>query len=48
MTVTSIFQVSVLYLSIYFFDNFLLLLPTFKHEYLYFQLLTFSKRDSLL
>jgi len=25
-----------------------LLLPTFKHEYLYFLLLTFSKRDSLL
>ena len=32
----SIFQVSVLYLSIYFSWNFLLVLPTFWHNYLYF------------
>lgn len=37
------FQVSVLNLSIYFPENFLLLLPTFEHVYLYFLLFTFSK-----
>ena len=43
-TVTkSIFQVSVLYLSIYFPVNFLLLRPTLEHKYLYFLLLPFWK-----
>ncbi len=37
------FQVSVFDLSIYFSDNFLLLLSTFEHKYLYF-ICTFSKQ----
>ena len=39
-----IFQVSVLYLSIYFSDDFLFLLPTFEHKYLYFLFLTLLKQ----
>ena len=38
-----IFQVSLLYLSIYFPDALLLLLATLEHRYLYFLLATFLK-----
>lgn len=39
-----IFQVSVLYLSIYISDSFWLFLPTFEHKYLNSLLLTFSQQ----
>ena len=42
------FQVSVPYLSIYFSDNVLLLLSSFKHKYVYFLLLTLSKQACYL
>lgn len=36
------------YLSIYFSDNLLLLLPTVEYEYLYFVLPAFSEQTPLL
>ena len=44
----SIFHISVLYLSIYFPDDFLLLLATIEHKFLYFLLLIYSKLSRYL
>lgn len=38
-----IFQVTLLYFSISFYDDILLILPAFVHKYIYFLLLTLRK-----
>lgn len=42
------YQVSVLYLSIYFSGDFLLVLPTFVHKFLYFLQLTMETHSGYL